>query len=88
MTEICHPVGITTSRHRVYEEFATKAGLEGRQVMNSFTLGKLAEFHIQSLVDGAEEGHKARRATSERRTSRRKHRFHWHKKVVKRPLTT
>jgi hypothetical protein len=56
--------------------------------MNSFTLGKLAEFHIQSLVDGAEEGHKARRATSERRTSRRKHRFHWHKKVVKRPLTT
>jgi hypothetical protein len=87
MTEMCHPVGIAASRRRAYG-FATKDGFEGRQVMNSFTLGKLAEFHIQSLVDGADEGRNARRADSKRSAPRRKHRFHWHKKVVERPLTT
>ena len=32
--------------------------------MNSFTLGKLAEIHIQGLVDGADESRRARRVTS------------------------
>jgi hypothetical protein len=54
--------------------------------MNSFTLRKLAEIHIQSLVDSAGEGRKARRSTSERLTPRLKPHFHWHKKSVKRPL--
>jgi hypothetical protein len=35
--------------------------------MNSFALGKLAEIYIQSLVDGADEGRKVRRASFRRR---------------------
>jgi hypothetical protein len=49
--------------------------------MNSFTLGKLAEIHIQSLVDCADESRKARRGTSQTPTPRRKRRFHWHKEI-------
>jgi hypothetical protein len=51
--------------------------------MNSFSLGKLADIHIQSLVDDADEGRTARRATSHWRTPRRRLHFHWHKKSVK-----
>jgi hypothetical protein len=54
--------------------------------MNSFGLGKLAEIHTQSLVDDADEGRTARRATSQWRTPRRRHHFHWHKKSVKQAL--
>jgi hypothetical protein len=46
-------------------------------------LGKLADIHIQSLVDDADEGRTARRATSHWRTPRRRLHFHWHKKSVK-----
>jgi hypothetical protein len=51
--------------------------------MNSFTLGKLAEIHIQSLVDGVDEARRARRPASKRLTPRLKHHFHWHRKSVK-----
>jgi hypothetical protein len=47
--------------------------------MNSFALGKLAEIHIRSLVDGADESREARRGISPRPTARRRHHFHWHK---------
>jgi hypothetical protein len=50
--------------------------------MNSFTLGKLAEIHIQSLSDGAEKGRQVRRATSQCRTPRRKYRVRWRKRIV------
>jgi hypothetical protein len=53
--------------------------------MNSFSLGKLAEIHIESVVGDADEGRRARRATSQRLTPRLRHHFHWHKKRVKRP---
>jgi hypothetical protein len=49
--------------------------------MNSFALGKLAEIHIQSLIDGADESRKARRGTSRQRTPRRKGHFQWHKEL-------
>jgi hypothetical protein len=49
--------------------------------MNSFALGKLAEIHIQSLVEGAEESRRARRGTSHRRTPRLTQHFHWHKQL-------
>jgi hypothetical protein len=49
--------------------------------MNSFALGKLAEIHIRSLVEGADESRKARRGTSRRSTPRLKHHFHWHKEL-------
>lgn len=51
--------------------------------MNSFSLGKLADIHIRSLVDGANEGRTARRVTPHCRTLRLKHYFHWHNKCVK-----
>jgi hypothetical protein len=35
--------------------------------MNSFTLGKLAEIHIQGLIDGADEGRNARRVRTSKR---------------------
>jgi hypothetical protein len=52
--------------------------------MNSFTLGKLAEIHIQGLVDGADKVRTARRATSPCRAPRPKHRVEWHKKSANR----
>jgi hypothetical protein len=76
---MCHSAEIAVSRHRAHE-FATKRGIEGRQVMNSFALGKLAKIHIQSLVDNADEGRRTAGATSQRRTPRRKHYFRWHKR--------
>jgi hypothetical protein len=51
---------------------------ERRQAMNVFTLGKLADIHIQSLFDGADEGRRARRATSQCTTPRLTHYFHRH----------
>ena len=51
--------------------------------MNSFSLGKLAEIHIQSLFVGADEGRTARHATYHCRTLRLEHHFHWRKKSVK-----
>jgi hypothetical protein len=60
---------VPESRHR-----------EGRQALNSFTLGKLAQIHIQTLVEVADEVRAARRATSPCRAPRRKYRFDWHKK--------
>jgi hypothetical protein len=56
--------------------------------MNSFALGKLAEIHIQSLVDGADEARKARRPVSQPITPQRKHHFRWHKKSVKTTFPT
>jgi hypothetical protein len=54
--------------------------------MNPFCLGKLAEFHIQRLVDEANEGRTARRARSQYRSLRPKHHFHWrHESVNKAP---
>jgi hypothetical protein len=47
--------------------------------MNSYGWGKLAEIHIQSLMDAASEGREARGASSPRRASRPRHHFHWHK---------
>ncbi len=67
MPEMCHQVGIATPQ---------------QEAMNSFTLGKLAQSHIQSLLDGASEARRTRRITPRRP----KHHFHWHKKVVRRPL--
>jgi hypothetical protein len=49
--------------------------------MNSFALGKLAEIHIQSLIDGADESRKARRGASRRLAPRRKGHFHWPKEL-------
>ena len=83
MSEKCHGVDTVVPR-RTYEEFAARGGFGGRRVMNSFTLGKLAEIHIQSLVDGACGGRKVRRATSQRPTPRPKGHLHWRKKSVKR----
>jgi hypothetical protein len=77
--EMCHSAGIAVSRHRAYE-FVTKRGIEGRQDMNSFALGKLAKIHIQGLVDDADEGRKTWGATSQRRTPSSKHYFRWHKR--------
>jgi hypothetical protein len=50
---------------------------EGRHAMNPFVLGKLAEIHIQGLVERADENRTARRATSKRRTARPRHHFLW-----------
>jgi hypothetical protein len=50
---------------------------EGRQAVNPFVLGKLAEIHIQGLVERADESRTARRATSKRRSARLKHHFLW-----------
>jgi hypothetical protein len=63
------------------QEIGHRIGIAGpqQQAMNSFTLGRLAEIHIQSLVDGVGQGRTTRRATSQRR----KHHFHWNKKSVK-----
>jgi len=58
---------------------------EGRQAMNFFILGKLAEIRIRSLVDGAEEDRKTRCATFQRFAPRFKHHFHWPKECVIRP---
>lgn len=55
---------------------------EGRQAMNSFTLGKLAEIRIQTLVEGADQVRTARRAASQRRAPRRKHHFDGPKRSV------
>jgi hypothetical protein len=55
---------------------------EGRQAMNSFTLGKLAGIRIKSLVDDADEARRARRATSQCRAPRREYHFIWHKTRV------
>lgn len=52
---------------------------EERQAMNSFALGKLAEIHIQNLVDGADESRRALRGTHQRLTP--KQHFHWHKEL-------
>jgi hypothetical protein len=53
--------------------------------MNSFTLTKLAEIHIQSLVDSADEGRRARRATFQPLAPRSKHHFHRRKRIAMRP---
>jgi hypothetical protein len=53
--------------------------------MNPYTLGKLADIHIQSLMEGAGKGRNARRVPSLRLSPRRQHHFHWHKKSVERP---
>lgn len=83
MQEIRHREVFAVPRRHLYQEFAPKDGLTGRQAMNSFTLGKLAEIHVQGLVAGADESRRARRATSQRLAPRRTHHFHWHKKSVK-----
>jgi hypothetical protein len=51
----------------------------------SFTLGDLAEIHIQRLADVADESRRARPATSQRRAPRRKRHFHWHKSAIRLP---
>ena len=54
---------------------------EERQAMNSFALGKLAEIHIQNLVDGADESRRARRGTPQRLNPRRTQHFHRHREL-------
>jgi hypothetical protein len=57
---------------------------EGRQAINSFTLGKLAQIHLQTLVDVADGVRASRRATSSSRVLRRKYHFDWHRKSANR----
>jgi hypothetical protein len=46
--------------------------------MNPFVLGKLAEIHVQGLVERGDESRTARRALRERRPARLEHHFRWH----------
>ncbi|MCU1363796.1 MAG: hypothetical protein JWM55_1624 [Acidimicrobiaceae bacterium] len=50
--------------------------------MNSFTLGKIASLHIQSLLDEVDEGRKARRSISQRLSALLMHHFHWQNKSL------
>jgi len=47
--------------------------------MNPFVLGKLAEIHIQGLVERGDESRTARKTASKRRTARLEHHFRWHR---------